>query len=615
VRQTAILTCWNSAIAVAGCLIAILSVAIGPFVQQSIRTVVCEQPDPSASAATAATISMPGSYSGINLSHPFDLKIESAIVNTMINPSLADNGVPFLCSTGNCSFPTVDGVSYTTLGACSKCFDITSLVREVKIPPYTSAGVLYDGHNYTLPNGIAVALLNATVDNRTDYQSYQSFEVGAAGPGQLDWALPVLREKDPKTFSEWEAIFSVAITVVSFLQLRNCKGGPCPYQGLLNLTSLPRSWNLEAYSCVLYGCLKSMNGKVELGKATETVVSSAVLTPLGSTMRVASIPEFTTIPTIDPIPVGGSSGSSPLGSRALSEDENPEEENDPNEGVWATIKDPCTIDGISYGHDNFSFVPRDNNITMISVSLFHNSSNSSSSSNKDSGSKIEVPSPCFYRIAKKEYYDARDVILTLFDSCPGSNSTGSNALILCEARWWLKIFRDNRRNVASKMAIFDAIAAAMTNQLRELGRSGDGVGPGLVYGMGYRTMACTQIERWWLVFPVVLVGLSVFLLGVVMLQTGLSVRVSGSGSGSGSGNGERIIPDWKSSTLPLLFNWTQQMSRYQDVVDLKAIKAHAQGWSMYLGGEPGRCELRVRQAVEDRTGEETRTPEWEQKGP
>lgn len=121
--------------------------------------------------------------------------------------------------------------------------------------------------------------------------------------------------------------------------------------------------------------------------------------------------------------------------------------------------------------------------------------------------------------------------------------------------WWLQeLFNNGNATFESVENSIDAITTAVTNKIRTFGSDWDG-SQALATGTSTRTTICTQVRKdhtrdyihsndyrqvdWpWLIFPAVLLALTLFLLMIIVLRTML-------------GHGD--VPIWKSSLLPLIF--------------------------------------------------------------
>lgn len=128
-------------------LLFLVSAAIGPFAQQSIKTYACQRSLHNISASIPAATFINSSLD-VSASNPFNrlpnLPMMIAILEGVISTSDNSTQVPFDCPTGNCDFDP-----YSSLAYCSSCEDITSSVSQ-----HYGESVLDPGEflwNYTLP--------------------------------------------------------------------------------------------------------------------------------------------------------------------------------------------------------------------------------------------------------------------------------------------------------------------------------------------------------------------------------------------------------------------------------------------------------------------------------
>lgn len=138
---------WNAA--VIGCVVTISSLAIGPFSQQAVQSYSCERPIDGSVASVPIARIYPYSIKTGRRTSPGIYEVDTDITATILNGLASPDIDPRLtltttCSTGNCSFPDYNNVTYSTIGVCHKCVNITSLIGE-------------DGKNITLPTGQRLA--------------------------------------------------------------------------------------------------------------------------------------------------------------------------------------------------------------------------------------------------------------------------------------------------------------------------------------------------------------------------------------------------------------------------------------------------------------------------
>ncbi|KAK2592064.1 hypothetical protein QQS21_010243 [Conoideocrella luteorostrata] len=122
----------------------ILSIAIGPFIQQAIKTETCLMKHPMGEKASLPVVfNLPGADSWARLGvgvHEPGVGLKGALVQGLTNPDSKDIKIEATCTTGN--------VTHSTLAMCSKCMDFMDLVKNVTVPQNNVTSV--DPFNFTL---------------------------------------------------------------------------------------------------------------------------------------------------------------------------------------------------------------------------------------------------------------------------------------------------------------------------------------------------------------------------------------------------------------------------------------------------------------------------------
>ncbi|KAK0123470.1 hypothetical protein ONS96_010453 [Cadophora gregata f. sp. sojae] len=109
-------------LAVLGCLVTIVTIAVDPFVQQAIRFYSCKYIETS----SLASIPIAQSYNPQqDLLSPLEVAMVGAIYDGLLNPAFNGTFVASKRPTGNCTFP----IKYTTFGICNSC---TNFAYDVK---------------------------------------------------------------------------------------------------------------------------------------------------------------------------------------------------------------------------------------------------------------------------------------------------------------------------------------------------------------------------------------------------------------------------------------------------------------------------------------------------
>ncbi|KAI1148198.1 hypothetical protein F4825DRAFT_454714 [Nemania diffusa] len=219
-----------------GAILVITSLAIGPFTQQAIRTTVCQLPmnipaknRPSKQLTTS-------------------IRLIGAIINGLTTSDATAGFVGFDCPTGNCTFPSFDGVAYSSVGFCSRCVDITASIQERYV------------HS------------NETDSGASGY----AFEIDGASINSIEqgsWMQVVSHSQD---YSAQQDITFLTFTFKNCTRSINATTGYTQYsceRRHANLPHLPQDLDVLAANCSLFPCLRNYEGSVVNGALKEEVVS------------------------------------------------------------------------------------------------------------------------------------------------------------------------------------------------------------------------------------------------------------------------------------------------------------------------------------------------------
>ncbi|KAI1196960.1 hypothetical protein F5X97DRAFT_324884 [Nemania serpens] len=238
-----------------GALLVVSSLAIGPFTQQAIRTTVCQLPmitdiqKPSIQAAHYVDQS-DWFVGGHSLPAPYIITpMKGAIINGLTTSDPTNGFVGFDCPSGDCTFPSYDGVTHSSIGFCSRCTDITASIRERYVNPnktVTRSG----GYAFELPDG-------ASINNFEQGSWMQAVSHSGEYSAQQDMSF--------LTFS-FEGCSKSINATTGYTQYR-CE------RNHANLPHLSRGLNILAANCSLFPCLRNYEGSVVNGALNEHVVS------------------------------------------------------------------------------------------------------------------------------------------------------------------------------------------------------------------------------------------------------------------------------------------------------------------------------------------------------
>jgi hypothetical protein len=231
---------------------------VGAFIQQAVQNVPCERHVQGANA----------SISVATYAHPFlneldpdrsawelDTSTKARIVGALGSKVVSRPRFLEGCTTGNCTFESLNGVTHITSGFCSRCFETTNaLVAEENIMKHNEAVSISYQQVVRLPSSPSLLLAR-----------------------DRNLGMTVNSDDDPFTTFSRSIIgnFTVAINVASISQAAcapgyNCSGlWPPPSRGDY------RSWadrNTVSVACGLYPCARHMKAESSNGQFTETVL-------------------------------------------------------------------------------------------------------------------------------------------------------------------------------------------------------------------------------------------------------------------------------------------------------------------------------------------------------
>ena len=234
----------SSYLAVSGALITIIALAIDPFSQQIINYTDCAQPLPNA----IASISRTNNYSAYGFRWASDENtLDAPMINTLysglINPP--ENPASLIvteCPTGNCTFPSDNGASHSSLAMCHSCEDISSQITSHGFN-WTRSFITDDNFTLSIPSG---AFLN--------------YSIFATAAPCFDPSNLTSEQEDNLP----EDLFSFSTLMMNIEGCDQELGG-----GPTGCTLKP--W---AVNCSIYPCLKTYGGNISQHLLNEVVLQS-----------------------------------------------------------------------------------------------------------------------------------------------------------------------------------------------------------------------------------------------------------------------------------------------------------------------------------------------------
>ncbi|KAI9776888.1 MAG: hypothetical protein M1839_009336 [Geoglossum umbratile] len=441
-------------LAILGCCIYLVSFAIGPFTQQSIKSIPCNKLviGVNSSLPIAKFVSVDSLLQGGFSDSFIDLGMRGAVINRLANLRGNDSTISATCPTGNCTFTSYNGITHSSIGFCSKCMDSTLQIRETARSPLP-------GSFYTLPNGLSLTE-GITLSERTFLNV--SFGDSTAAT----------------KFPFWHP--SNNVTVLSFTTLP-CTSDhvsgttSCPHRGLnfQNLTNI----DIVAATCTLYPCLKDYYAEFRNGSLREEVIST---TELQNNTRY-------TFPD----------------SKGVSYDIN-------------SIRIPCVVNGLQYDIGNFSKVPDLNNsFVLIQVDGKNVTAPQQCHYKMDEdylGALIYFLDQALTGDCVSSYNSSN------LDLSKNSNPNNRLLNGVECPNWWLTpLYNSGNASMETISKAMDDLTTSITNRIRITGFDSTGLNQGLVNGTVYETAVCTRFDWYWLLFPVSLLALATILLILAIL--------------------------------------------------------------------------------------------------
>jgi hypothetical protein len=271
------------------------SVGIGPFTQQAAESVPCDRPLESAEA----TIRVSRLVSSSNLvrldSAHWDLDIVTkvALLNGLSDPNRPQSGINPDCSTGNCLFPSYNGVTHSSIGMCKKCTDITPWLTEAltaRNDVINGSTTIYQA-DINLPDGhgIGGGWIDYQPSNIIDHLPQKIMDV-SGNATVFRSSMRLNNSLFDKLDSSFDSILPASILNVSVVTFtnNNCEQqveelDRCSNHSFPNSYPFLDNLNVVATACSFYPCVRDYHGSVRDTKFTEAVVREIPMMRRGRT--------------------------------------------------------------------------------------------------------------------------------------------------------------------------------------------------------------------------------------------------------------------------------------------------------------------------------------------
>ncbi|KAG6364268.1 hypothetical protein INS49_005867 [Diaporthe citri] len=442
-------------VAVVGSLVVVLSLAIGPFSQQAIKSVDCLQ-NVSSMNASVPIAHFFGQRGLVTELGDLRADMKGAMINGLVNPTGNDSKITATCQTGNCTFQSNSNVSYSSIGLCSACVDTTPLVQIIstddKLP------LLYNLPNYTLPQGSG-ATIRAFVPNEPFLMATPSRDMSWAASAFTDFYKGVVTN----------SILNTSFLTFTRAPCTNVSGVvSCPHNVTTVVLEFPHQvyvWELDyvATSCTLYPCLKNYQATVQQGVLNEQVVSTAP-TLLNGGFRY---------------------------SQSMSTN-------------FTVLRDPCVISDVEYNAASLVNVPRTAGRTFTNISI--------------DGVNYTAPEECLYKLDWDYGLDMQNFMESVLfkGTCVAA---GAAMEAMCEAWWLSPLYNSLNATFETISDAMDQFAEVITNKFRTSGSTNYDISQkDEALGVVTRMTICTAFDWQWLLLPLSLVATTAVLLILTVLQ-------------------------------------------------------------------------------------------------
>ncbi|KAK3328723.1 hypothetical protein B0H66DRAFT_491 [Apodospora peruviana] len=502
-----ILVAYSSAVPFLAAITAVALLAIDPFTQQSIKTVLCNRviDTPNSAARIPVAVKLPQDEVTIDgwngLPDAISAESMNSVLGGLTTPEFMApaNTLDFSCPTGNCTFPEFDGgITHSSLGICSQCDDLTSLVRQEPNCPHKSFGIYGGSVSFDEYFDCKFSFAPPNSDSNLTFQiATVPFLINSTGA-------------DTRPYD----IFNISILSRS---RAGCVGpdgmSECPSHAQLpGLRNNRFNFTIIGATCSLFPCVRYYHTEIVNGQLLEQTIKSEKLngeiyTPVGAEITLAG------------------------------------------------IANPCIVDSNTmYDASNMTlaasrFGVREFNITTAP---------------SNTTTTVKAPLPCSYEIETDWMQMLGKMVNSTFTGkCHSIGAQRAQFAYLpmyCDDQWWLnRLYNNDTATFEAIKKSFEDVADSVTNRIRSIGLRWDATdnrtsppaeeNRAFVAGTVNTTTVCIEFDFKWLLLPAALTILACGLLVASILRTHENQAVA-----------------WKSSTLPLLFHGFRRDQRVDAMV-------------------------------------------------
>ncbi|KAI7927877.1 hypothetical protein M0657_002996 [Pyricularia oryzae] len=488
----------------------VVSFATTPAVQQAVKTFPCPTLDPSRIATMPIAQYVPWPNGGpkskaVTYGGYLPFPLRSAIISSFSNP-LQD--IPVIrpsCPTGNCTF-----LPYSTMGICSVCTDISDQARVEDAPNNSTSSGAANKNISIVTEGYKTWINTRNITNLNRIQ-----------PSPIGLSVAVFNWDNPRQWSwDWPfevgSIFTLEVLAFSDSRCSQTKGDAkrCPSNILVDDVIQGQTANtttdLVAVSCKIYPCLRTYEARVQFGVLTETLLSTV---PANLFSRPNHVQK-----------AGSTVGLSTS---------------------YVVLRSPCiSSSGRIYTNANISKYSPEPNEKYVNVSVW----NGKEEDWRTSETPMKIPTSCSYHLNDEYMEQVKSFIFSSIMKVGGRCTLGELEVktrsenVTCDSWWLASLYNSRNATNETVSRAMDAWTRAVSDQFRVIKNWPDEewseeILPNNITGEAMRTTVCLSLAWEWLLLPAGLIGVTMALLVVTILE---SHRHADS------------QPIWKGSALPLV---------------------------------------------------------------
>jgi hypothetical protein len=487
-------------------LVMVFSLAIGPFVQQAIKTTSCAHSvqGMNASLPSAHFVPWQARFGEPNIATESVTELYNAVLASLNGGVDAVENQIGICSTSNCTFPNGDPIdisttsSFSNVGMCSSCVDVSPLVESVE------NNDTVENITWSLPNGQSITF---SKDTTMDF-----FVANVSMDGDFLWLGSLLSPEFAQA-SQW----AVAMVTSLALSSSQCGDTATPYcQANMPLANGDKMAGPIAAACALYPCIRRTVPSITNNKLSEVLIDTTKLWPVVFDSFTDDTINITY--NIERLSVFDGTYFDPF------ED-------------YAEVQLPCRVNKTIYTSQNASGAPNATRLVLYELS----------SNGTFQIKNVSAPEPCIYRQNAWFTLTVANILKTFLpQTCFYDSDFGIN----CFGNIWgigngmYTLYGNANVTVSAIHDYSESFAMALTNRYRSsfggsvyVADSQSDLPQGELQGVAWQNSLCTSAQWEWLLLPALLVLLTCFLLLWTVAE---------------SWRRRNIEPVWKENVLPVL---------------------------------------------------------------